>query len=292
MHRVARLFVAAALVAPLGGCAVFEAILSGLAEVAAGPRIVYATDPVDPDTPPFFGAVALTGDDAGLPIARKSLPFYGEPLRLRLSPDEAFAALSFLELGVVSEASLFVFDAANGATLAFETDNTLVDDVTAMCFDSQALRDLLAAIPGLIADGLEPPGTTASMGYDAEHPENEVFLIGWLDADRLLLRLKLEVTLQFDYPATGGSYDLGSGGGELYDLVYQADAGGAWAPTFCAESAVEAPAPPLPVPTRDVGIDAQGRITLDGAPLLNAVAPGGPVVVGPVAQVSGPFSTP
>lgn len=89
MHRVARLFVAAALVAPLGGCAVFEAIVSGLAEVAAGPRIVYATDPVDPDTPPFFGAVALTDDDAGLPIARKSLPFYGAPLRLRLSPDDA-----------------------------------------------------------------------------------------------------------------------------------------------------------------------------------------------------------
>ena len=288
-----RLVTAAALLvmaAPLGGCDLFRDILNGLGRlVTEEPRFVYAYQTGDATSPAgaesHVIAAVITPEDKGFVFNEIDLGLpNGFFTGLTLSPDARRVGVTFVEDGFVIEAQVHVAALDSDAVEFFATDNTVLDDIRALCTDPPYLQAARAEWDDWITAGSVAPGTTPGIDYFGESPENEAVFGGWLSDLRFALNLRIEVGLA-EVAADGTRVSFGPDEHIDLALTFQRRFG-RWDAVSCD--------PPGPVVTRPSVRDLRvgtlagrsGVLVLDGAEMVNAVG-GGALVPRPVARLTG-----
>ena len=256
----------------LNGCSVFDALVSGVAPAAQGPKIVYSL----PDKRSTVEVAAITQAPAIFRLA--TFPTFDQNnnrvRQLRLSPGETYTAVFQTN---DFDSVLEVFLTQDTSRKLFHTDNTLQSSVETLCTaSSQVVAEAIAAWQADVAEaegqGEPPPPRPETQLPDA--PENGFEGIAWADDTSLLVRTRYAVNVPpyiFDF--------------EIFQLTLQVDQTGEWHASGCATETTGPP--PLPeVPQNPVRILGPGSragspqpLTIDGAVATNSVGriqfPGG-----------------
>ena len=268
----------------LSGCNFFQGVQTGLSQAAQAPKIAFA-EAGRPPTGPVVVLAALQANDTAF-VTRRITRFGTDGWidGLHLSPDDRHLAVNHVESGTVVEARVFMFDAATGTQVDFQTDNTLSDEITALCGAGPLVQPFIDAIPAEIDAGNLPRDTDGAILSYVDAPENEIRFQRWLDDRQILLDGLIEMALT--YTTLTGGIDAGTIGNSTIHMTYELD-GGAWQLKNCE---ITPPAAPVIRTTQDLTIgDAPDNALLLNGAVLNtignaAIAPDG------VTHVSGPFT--
>ena len=269
----------------LTGCPEF---FEALALAASQPKIVFLVNTADPDAPVVRFAAIQPEDFAFLTATITDFGAPGSVVRLRLSPDEDYVALTHIEEAGVIEARVMVYTNL-GLQEAFETDNTVSADIEDFCgAESETVAHGYQILPDLFPPDDPKAADVVPEVRFSDSPNNEIDLVDWIDTDSLLMWLSVELRLVF--VATDGSeIDFGIFRDEVFYLTY--------ARNTDATSSVVACDNEIPagtggfVTTRDVSLSdpvaGVRTILLDGVPLLDVS--GNPISPGGANQVDGPY---
>jgi hypothetical protein len=271
----------------LVGCPeLFEA----LAAAAAMPKIAYQPKTADPLSP-VLRLAAIQETDRALVVA--SLSDFGAPgplVDIALSPEEDYVAVTHIEEAGVTEARIMVFSNTLNQE-AFETDNTVSTGVEEMCPD---VSTTIAIGYGSLQELFPPDHPTYPNGAGlapeirfSDVPENEIGLVDWIDADSILLWVRIE--LRMLYVATSGAeIDFDIINDETLYLTYSRNADASWSVMACDDAI---PADIGFEPSRDVSLGPSvggvKKLLLDGVPVKNLS--GGELAPGGVLRFDGPY---
>ena len=305
MPRGLSFIVCAAL--PLSGCSFFEALFTGLGEVAALPRFAYASttflenDPdntFDDDVDTRVNVATLVTGDADDPsvpdkvfkiASHRPLPNVAdvEIQKLAWEPSGDLLAVEVYEPipGFEFDIWIGIFDRDLNEEL-FVSDDVIGGRVGNDCAD---ISDLPSGVDEFLAIEIEnlavPVGTVASADWGNGQILSASFL-GWLAPDRFLATLENDPPIVLTRPdgtETGPFGGPPEPWGELLNLgvIFEKQAG-TWEVVACG---LELPAVPnRPPASRVMGV-ASGLLTLDGSVVVAAA--GGDTI--PATRVDGPY---